>query len=156
MHVVGCSAVDSMYSTVTITVVLSLSLSLFSIAIFFLYNLFLFFFFQAEDGIRDLTVTGVQTCALPISEVCFHRGADVGGHTGVDRPSAIFILVLENVARGFLEALSVASTEKRVEHDVVGFKCGVSFELSAPVAFFMLLGEEVIARAANSRRDPAA
>src|SRR2546430_17062139 len=30
-----------------------------------------FFFFQAEDGIRDLTVTGVQTCALPIS-----RGED--------------------------------------------------------------------------------
>src|SRR2546430_9520819 len=29
--------------------------------------LILFFFFQAEDGIRDLTVTGVQTCALPIS-----------------------------------------------------------------------------------------
>src|SRR2546430_10327241 len=36
-----------------------------------------FFFFQAEDGIRDLTVTGVQTCALPISEV--------SGRT--DRPS---------------------------------------------------------------------
>src|SRR6266478_9121190 len=29
--------------------------------------MFFFFFFQAEDGIRDLTVTGVQTCALPIS-----------------------------------------------------------------------------------------
>src|SRR2546430_13676872 len=28
------------------------------------------FFFQAEDGIRDLTVTGVQTCALPISVSC--------------------------------------------------------------------------------------
>src|SRR5882757_11100425 len=27
----------------------------------------LFFFFQAEDGIRDIGVTGVQTCALPIS-----------------------------------------------------------------------------------------
>src|SRR5256886_4777865 len=27
------------------------------------------FFFQAEDGIRDLTVTGVQTCALPIFQV---------------------------------------------------------------------------------------
>src|SRR5438128_7213805 len=26
------------------------------------------FFFQAEDGIRDATVTGVQTCALPISD----------------------------------------------------------------------------------------
>src|SRR3989449_5730559 len=28
---------------------------------------FWFFFFQAEDGIRDVAVTGVQTCALPIS-----------------------------------------------------------------------------------------
>src|SRR2546429_7230500 len=36
----------------------------------------LFFFFQAEDGIRDVAVTGVQTCALPIS----HVGA--GGRTG--------------------------------------------------------------------------
>ena len=27
----------------------------------------LFFFFQAEDGIRDWSVTGVQTCALPLS-----------------------------------------------------------------------------------------
>src|SRR5689334_23389325 len=32
--------------------------------------IFFFFFFQAEDGIRDGTVTGVQTCALPI-----YRGA---------------------------------------------------------------------------------
>src|SRR5256885_7310805 len=30
---------------------------------------FLFFFFQAEDGIRDYKVTGVQTCALPISPI---------------------------------------------------------------------------------------
>src|SRR5256885_9813933 len=29
--------------------------------------LYLLFFFQAEDGIRDYKVTGVQTCALPIS-----------------------------------------------------------------------------------------
>src|SRR2546422_3768554 len=28
-----------------------------------------FFFFQAEDGIRDVAVTGVQTCALPICEI---------------------------------------------------------------------------------------
>src|SRR2546429_2604073 len=31
-----------------------------------LFLLFVFFFFQAEDGIRDVAVTGVQTCALPI------------------------------------------------------------------------------------------
>ena len=30
------------------------------------FNCLFFFFFQAEDGIRDLIVTGVQTCALPI------------------------------------------------------------------------------------------
>src|SRR5256886_10070794 len=38
----------------------------------------IFFFFQAEDGIRDLTVTGVQTCALPICvrEDLRHRGLD--------------------------------------------------------------------------------
>ena len=34
----------------------------------FFFFFFLFFFFQAEDGIRDKLVTGVQTCALPISE----------------------------------------------------------------------------------------
>src|SRR6266481_8656169 len=45
-----------------------------------------FFFFQAEDGIRDGTVTGVQTCALPISSWSWSlpraaNGADAGGHT---------------------------------------------------------------------------
>src|SRR6266852_2055318 len=37
---------------------------------FFINNnsFFIFFFFQAEDGIRDATVTGVQTCALPICQ----------------------------------------------------------------------------------------
>src|SRR5207248_6105767 len=33
----------------------------------YFFFVFFFFFFQAEDGIRDRTVTGVQTCALPIS-----------------------------------------------------------------------------------------
>src|SRR2546422_3175029 len=39
-----------------------------------------FFFFQAEDGIRDVAVTGVQTCALPI----FQPGA---GHTRLGSPA---------------------------------------------------------------------
>src|SRR2546429_4470693 len=33
----------------------------------------LFFFFQAEDGIRDVAVTGVQTCALPIYQITHDR-----------------------------------------------------------------------------------
>src|SRR6478609_3821593 len=62
--------------------------------------LYVFFFFQAEDGIRDKLVTGVQTCALPIlagdgrgrcrrprwwyafGSLCFHRN---GNHTKRER-----------------------------------------------------------------------
>src|SRR2546421_5539911 len=40
---------------------------------------FFFFFFQAEDGIRDLIVTGVQTCALPI---CVGADAPLRCHDG--------------------------------------------------------------------------
>src|SRR3989449_3814494 len=39
---------------------------------------FFFFFFQAEDGIRDVAVTGVQTCALPISLVAAGDGERLG------------------------------------------------------------------------------
>src|SRR5690606_40733106 len=38
------------------------------IALLAFYFVLFCFFFQAEDGIRDFHVTGVQTCALPISE----------------------------------------------------------------------------------------
>src|SRR6266404_7656135 len=38
----------------------------FFFVIFIEHKIFVFFFFQAEDGIRDKLVTGVQTCALPI------------------------------------------------------------------------------------------
>src|SRR2546422_11078229 len=44
------------------------------------YVRFLFFFFQAEDGIRDVAVTGVQTCALPISEGTLDAYAARGAH----------------------------------------------------------------------------
>src|SRR3989475_6197928 len=46
--------------------------------------MFCFFFFQAEDGIRDLTVTGVQTCALPIwfsGTITVALGSNPGGAT---------------------------------------------------------------------------
>src|SRR5205823_8656323 len=46
-----------------------------------------FFFFQAEDGIRDKLVTGVQTCALPISHLRLRQAseqlADEFKHAGV-------------------------------------------------------------------------
>src|SRR2546430_8220214 len=48
-----------------------------------------FFFFQAEDGIRDLTVTGVQTCALPIyGEQVVVPGRGAGGVVAASPPAA--------------------------------------------------------------------
>src|SRR5256886_14115671 len=48
-----------------------------------------FFFFQAEDGIRDLTVTGVQTCALPISFVFPTAQVEYKGKHPVFGPSSV-------------------------------------------------------------------
>src|SRR5256885_1324404 len=44
-----------------------------------MYIMYFFFFFQAEDGIRDYKVTGVQTCALPISNRHMELASVVGG-----------------------------------------------------------------------------
>src|SRR2546422_11416481 len=69
----------------------------------------LFFFFQAEDGIRDVAVTGVQTCALPIC----HGGSSKRGGVGV----------VAQLAAGFHadEAVEIgrASCRGRVEISVV-------------------------------------
>src|SRR5690606_40830102 len=53
------------------------------------------FFFQAEDGIRDFHVTGVQTCALPIFHVLFGGvwliggfGSHVSPHSSTERVRA--------------------------------------------------------------------
>src|SRR6266511_5064883 len=54
-----------------------------------------FFFFQAEDGIRDFQVTGVQTCALPIStgrhsRLClWHQYGSVIGWRGKSRSKCV-------------------------------------------------------------------
>src|SRR5258707_11022269 len=52
-----------------------------------LFFLFFFFFFQAEDGIRDIGVTGVQTCALPISFAMFGGDARHTGRRGGPAPA---------------------------------------------------------------------
>src|SRR2546430_13114262 len=56
-----------------------------------------FYFFQAEDGIRDLTVTGVQTCALPIYRLVAnrwpsseHARVQQDGHRSVSSRSAVW------------------------------------------------------------------
>src|SRR5690606_40746125 len=48
--------------------------------------LLFFFFFQAEDGIRDFHVTGVQTCALPILDCSHHQSTNTAAEA-VNAPS---------------------------------------------------------------------
>src|SRR2546429_1274461 len=60
----------------------------------------IFFFFQAEDGIRDVAVTGVQTCALPISTI---RLGDVSRQVVGVLP-ANFHFPSESVLRSFRRA----------------------------------------------------
>src|SRR2546421_958913 len=97
-----------------------------------------FFFFQAEDGIRDLIVTGVQTCALPIctsviSERIFENrflhasemmrmGANISieGHTATVRgPAALSGTVVQasdlRASAGLVLAGLVASGETMIE-----------------------------------------
>src|SRR5437763_16293001 len=61
-----------------------------------------FFFFQAEDGIRDTSVTGVQTCALPISFLELFAG--VG--------SALVLVTVRIAAKAQLQGMR--SEERRV------------------------------------------
>src|SRR5256886_7059909 len=66
--------------------------------------LWVLFFFQAEDGIRDLTVTGVQTCALPISAAAgvdylglsfVRRAGDLGGLRALVPPDVKLVAKIE-------------------------------------------------------------
>src|SRR5258706_8782599 len=66
-----------------------------------------FFFFQAEDGIRDWSVTGVQTCALPISA---RRGLRPGRRRSPLRAGAALRPAAGSRARGAPER----SEERRV------------------------------------------
>src|SRR5690349_23576320 len=83
-------------------------------------NVFLFFF-QAEDGIRDLYVTGVQTCALPIFET------DEGRRT-IQPGVKVVLLEQDPALAGFATlrdfALSGAGAPARSEERRGGKECG--------------------------------
>src|SRR5216684_7919159 len=82
----------------------------------------LFFFFQAEDGIRDVAVTGVQTCALPI----LHRpararsgdDADLGDHTGGLHVAVEDVGITSEGDDSFLDARSAGIVDADDRHAV--------------------------------------
>src|SRR2546430_5828058 len=87
-----------------------------------LVNGLLFFFFQAEDGIRDLTVTGVQTCALPISSTSRRMGP---GHP------VIFDVKCSQVLAQELTRSGLRPTMWKTGHSLIKQKMK---ELGAPLA----------------------
>src|SRR5690348_17477114 len=90
--------------------------------------MFFFFFFQAEDGIRDGRVTGVQTCALPICYEGVEKGREERLKLIADNNAAILALQEKNKA---IEAEVVKADEwllneknaKRSEERRVGKEC---------------------------------
>src|SRR5689334_24579480 len=108
-----------LYSNVFCLIITTIVLFFFSLS--FCLFCFFFFFFQAEDGIRDGTVTGVQTCALPIcvgAGVHLHRAADarvvmpfLDARHGARLRAAVVDVEVREVA---LEAGRARSEERRV------------------------------------------
>src|SRR3712207_8959167 len=89
-----------------------------------------FFFFQAEDGIRDIGVTGVQTCALPIS--AGDRRASGGQRHLRQRGDAAALAVVKAAASkrsggarepACVAARLTAAAESRSEERRVGKEC---------------------------------
>src|SRR5947209_15401272 len=100
--------------------------------------LLFFFFFQAEDGIRDIGVTGVLTCALPISTARAqyprraHGDSPSSGLTTASSPSNRRVAVLAQPARSTCRSRSSISGQPegagpggRSEERRVGKECRV-------------------------------
>src|SRR5699024_11331560 len=63
------------------------------------------FFLQAEDGIRDRNVTGVQTCALPI---CLHEVADPAGLPAAADPADVDALAQDLAVAARVDEVATA------------------------------------------------
>src|SRR3712207_7407138 len=81
------------------------------------------FFFQAEDGIRDIGVTGVQTCALPISTDLVHDERGQGLAVGVLRDDDERLAGLDDLLQQRQDVLEVRDLGVRSEERRVGKEC---------------------------------
>src|SRR6266566_9252329 len=86
--------------------------------------IFFFFFFQAEDGIRDYKVTGVQTCALPISLRLIEIDVVLRGGAGMPRDIEPFVARVRAIAPS---ALTVAIGGAAEESETTDFTLPVTF-----------------------------
>src|SRR5260370_36779038 len=78
------------------------------------------FFFQAEDGIRDSSVTGVQTCALPILQAeTIEAAIERAHHEVVSKGCAAFSVDLDHGERLVL-AVETRRSSDRLAYDELG------------------------------------
>src|SRR5438034_7478410 len=84
---------------------------------------FFFFFFQAEDGIRDHCVTGVQTCALPIFPVVHDEQAMLRGVEAVIDKDYASSLLATAIQADLLLISTVVEQVARSEERRVGKEC---------------------------------
>src|SRR5258708_27764899 len=87
-----------------------------------------FFFFQAEDGIRDDLVTGVQTCALPISLQCSKsrpttQTAELGEDQLRDGGATAAVRVVGRLFERCKDQFAQQSRDLRSEERRVGKEC---------------------------------
>src|SRR5690606_18237647 len=81
-----------------------------------------FFFFQAEDGIRDFHVTGVQTCALPISQIGTYTPT-TGGELAVG-DEVLYVGIRQNTSpvrlqQGWIASYALPELELLQQHTLV-------------------------------------
>src|SRR3712207_9046048 len=92
--------------------------------------MFYFFFFQAEDGIRDIGVTGVQTCALPI----FHERAEMDERaTQLEAAEAGAAAALAEVEQ---RTLALDEAERSLETEIGRASCRGRGEISVVAGSF--------------------
>src|SRR5262249_62123484 len=104
------------------------------------------FFFQAEDGIRDWSVTGVQTCALPI----FEQPLDVRQMEARRRLVEGVDGVLRSLQRGQLGRDLDRSEERRVGKDKghrMEMKTAISCTILRHTKILLAVGERIISLA---------
>src|SRR2546427_9434675 len=101
-----------------------------------------FFFFQAEDGIRDLTVTGVQTCALPIliaisTSLGAQNGLLVKDRLALERARNLDMVIFDKtgtLTRGSPAVSGVAAGPGTNENDLLAHAAAVEANSEHPLA----------------------
>src|SRR5205809_6512628 len=96
-----------------------------------------FFFFQAEDGIRDVAVTGVQTCALPISAQWHPQPARPPGGVHYGWIIVAILVVVQVIGSAISQSAGVMVAPLRDSHGAFGWGIGT---IGALLAVYYLVG----------------